>query len=188
MKLKEYASFVSEMSAPEFDGNIRVVLIKHFGWLNGKSWGKRAKLNYADLDHAELNYADLDHAELNYAKLDNAELNYAKLNYADLDHAELNYADLDHAELNYAKLDNAKLNHAKLNGAELNGNAFSLTISKYQIIGTKTHIHIGCKRWEWSEDLSKKAKENGLESEWERVGPIVMACAKAIGVTVEGKS
>jgi hypothetical protein len=124
MKLKDYIRSISHVTAPYYNGDIRKVLIRHWGWLNNRPWGVRADLRSADLSSADLRSADLRSAK-----------------------------------------------------------CFCLNISKYQIIGTQSHIIIGCQRWEWGEDLDEKAVEFNLVDEWNRIKKAVYACTQAIGVS-----
>ena len=90
-----------------------------------KNWLTGALIFEADVDTVKLclELGVSKGVDFSYAKL-----NYAKLNYADLNHAKLNYAKLNHAELNYAEL-------------------FRIDGFKFCIILTKTHVHIGCRRF-----------------------------------------
>lgn len=72
------------MKAKEAREELKEILKLHKLWLEEKSGGRQANLQYADLRHADLRHANL--------------------RYADLRYADLRYANLQHADLRYAKL------------------------------------------------------------------------------------
>jgi hypothetical protein len=184
MKLKDYIRSISHVTAPYYNGDIRKVLIRHWGWLNNRPWGVRADLRSADLSSANLRSANLRSANLRSADLSSANLRSANLSSADLRSADLSFANLRSANLRSADLSSADLSSADLRSADLrSAKCFCLNISKYQIIGTQSHIIIGCQRWEWGEDLDEKAVEFNLVDEWNRIKKAVYACTQAIGVS-----
>jgi len=187
-ELKQYAKKVSKMSAPYFEGGnqkLRVILIKHWGFLNDKKWGKRASFFNADLCFSTLNHVNLAMADLPRVNLSFAKMLHAKLPKADLRHADLFKADLKHihlggtclkhanlndanliganlsyANLSYAHLSYAHLRYARLGHAHLkNSGCFYLETESYRITGTETHLHVGCKRYPWDEDWEGVAKD-----------------------------
>ena len=101
---------------------LKEILDAHQLWLesNGKK-GMRAKLRYADLEHAGLKGANLQHAYLQYANLQYANLKDANLMYADLEDANLEGAKLRGANLKNAYIFGASLKDADLKGANLEG-------------------------------------------------------------------
>lgn len=86
---------------------LKVILEKHYLWLNGEEGGEKADLNDENLSGADLRYADLRCANLRYTDLSYANLSYANLTEADLRGADLSEANLNHADLSETNLSEA---------------------------------------------------------------------------------
>ena len=98
---------------------LKKILHRHKGWLNGKRWGVRAYLRGANLRGANLQGANLRGANLQGAYLSEAYLSEANLSEANLEGAYLWRANLRGANLQGAYLSEAYLSEANLEGAYL---------------------------------------------------------------------
>ena len=93
------------------------ILGLHKKWLNDEEGGKRANLQWANLQEANLQWANLQEANLQEANLQWANLRGADLRWADLHEANLRGADLQGADLRGADLRGANLREADLDFA-----------------------------------------------------------------------